>query len=306
MNITKELMDAVNQYLEEHNVDLRCDVEHDSELDTDCLVCEVHDGDWKHEHAALRYYIQKYFDEHPDLYLKETGTRDYEGSDGDWYSQTYMFYVDNKANQHQADRSVFDDLDDIDDTVEESLDSEVDDEPETDFRYYVYDDNDSCVSDGFGYQDDAEEFALEHNYPVVKIHRYYRDFDGELNPDGNPEVVWKKVTEGFEEKICCICNNPFRGYGNNAAPVAEGVCCDMCNLEKVIPARFARLKGDLQEDLLTEERNGYSYRGYTIYKGVHEYEGIWFVKDPSGNRIPQKFESDREAEKFIDDSLDNN
>ena len=243
MTITKELMDAVNQYLKDNNVDLTCNVEFDSEENTDCLTCEVHDGDWKHEHAALRYYIQKYFDEHPTLYLKETGTRDYEGSEGDWYSQTYMFYLDDKKNQHHADESVFDQLDRInDEEVTEDLEGDIDDEYSTDFRYYVYDADNNCVGDPFDYQDDAEEFALENNYPVVKIHRYYRDTDGDLNPDGDPEVVWKKVTEDAEEKICCICEQPFKGYGNNAAPVCDGVCCDMCNLEKVIPARFAQFK----------------------------------------------------------------
>ena len=68
---------------------------------------------------------------------------------------------------------------------------EVDNELETDFRYYVYDEIDNCVSDSFRYQDDAEKFAIKNNYPVVKIHRYYRDFDGGLNPDGTPEIVWK-------------------------------------------------------------------------------------------------------------------
>ena len=42
-------------------------------------------------------------------------------------------------------------------------------------------------------------------------------------------------------KICCICNKPFTGYGNNPYPVCkdqEATCCDECNLNKVIPARI--------------------------------------------------------------------
>lgn len=40
------------------------------------------------------------------------------------------------------------------------------------------------------------------------------------------------------KKTCCICGETFEGYGNNAAPVKDGTCCDKCNLEKVIPARI--------------------------------------------------------------------
>ena len=66
-----------------------------------------------------------------------------------------------------------------------------DDEFEVDFRYYVYANNDDVVSDAFDFEEDAIAWAQENNYPIVKIHNYYRDTDGELNPDGDPEVVWK-------------------------------------------------------------------------------------------------------------------
>jgi hypothetical protein len=39
---------------------------------------------------------------------------------------------------------------------------------------------------------------------------------------------------------CCICKNEFEGYGNNAQPVKNGQCCDMCNLRKVIPMRLKK------------------------------------------------------------------
>jgi hypothetical protein len=38
--------------------------------------------------------------------------------------------------------------------------------------------------------------------------------------------------------ICSICKKDFSGYGNNAHPVAEGDCCDNCNISAVIPARL--------------------------------------------------------------------
>lgn len=66
-----------------------------------------------------------------------------------------------------------------------------DDEFEVDFRYYVYANNNDVVSDAFDFEEDAIAWAQENNYPIVKIHNYYRDTDGELNPDGDPEVVWE-------------------------------------------------------------------------------------------------------------------
>lgn len=41
---------------------------------------------------------------------------------------------------------------------------------------------------------------------------------------------------------CCFCNVKFEGYGNSALPLRDGVCCDVCNIEKVIPERIRRLE----------------------------------------------------------------
>mgnify|MGYP006306835477 CR=1 FL=1 len=37
---------------------------------------------------------------------------------------------------------------------------------------------------------------------------------------------------------CSICGNEYYGYGNNAHPINDGMCCDGCNIDKVIPARM--------------------------------------------------------------------
>lgn len=37
---------------------------------------------------------------------------------------------------------------------------------------------------------------------------------------------------------CCICHQPYDGYGNNAEPFCSGRCCDTCNLIYVIPYRI--------------------------------------------------------------------
>ena len=44
--------------------------------------------------------------------------------------------------------------------------------------------------------------------------------------------------------ICSICGKKFEGKGNNPYPVTKGekdVCCDKCNVERVIPARIYSL-----------------------------------------------------------------
>lgn len=40
--------------------------------------------------------------------------------------------------------------------------------------------------------------------------------------------------------ICSICKKSFKGYGNNAQPLAEGKVCKDCNIE-VIEERIRRM-----------------------------------------------------------------
>ena len=82
----------------------------------------------------------------------------------------------------------------------DETDGEYDNYP-TECKYFVYDEEDNCVSDGFNYEDGAIAYANSQKYPIVKIHRYYRDpnRDYKLYPDGYPEVVWangKPVEKG--------------------------------------------------------------------------------------------------------------
>lgn len=37
---------------------------------------------------------------------------------------------------------------------------------------------------------------------------------------------------------CSICGKKYSGFGNNAAPINQGRCCDMCNDTVVKPARI--------------------------------------------------------------------
>ena len=40
-----------------------------------------------------------------------------------------------------------------------------------------------------------------------------------------------------KKKICVLCGKEYEGYGNNAQPLSDGLCCDECNT-KVIEARI--------------------------------------------------------------------
>lgn len=40
---------------------------------------------------------------------------------------------------------------------------------------------------------------------------------------------------------CCICKKTIIGYGNNARPLKDGMCCDECNM-KVIKERIKRMR----------------------------------------------------------------
>lgn len=41
-----------------------------------------------------------------------------------------------------------------------------------------------------------------------------------------------------QKNVCCICGKEFEGYGNNPEPyMVEGVCCNECNQNVVLPAR---------------------------------------------------------------------
>lgn len=39
-----------------------------------------------------------------------------------------------------------------------------------------------------------------------------------------------KTKKNKKQFTCSICNNTFEGWGNNAQPVNDGVCCDRCNM----------------------------------------------------------------------------
>ena len=45
--------------------------------------------------------------------------------------------------------------------------------------------------------------------------------------------------------VCCICGREVKGWSNNPAPIVNeqgAKCCDVCNWEKVIPARISTMR----------------------------------------------------------------
>lgn len=45
-----------------------------------------------------------------------------------------------------------------------------------------------------------------------------------------------------KKKKCCICGKSFIGWGNNPWTVKDdGVCCDECNMMRVLPKRIELL-----------------------------------------------------------------
>lgn len=54
----------------------------------------------------------------------------------------------------------------------------------------------------------------------------------------------------MKNQECCICKRECESiYGNNAQPINNGRCCDVCNDTKVIPARIELWLKDRNKDM---------------------------------------------------------
>ena len=69
------------------------------------------------------------------------------------------------------------------------------------------------------------------------------EFDNESTPF-NPikrllftDLKWTSdFIDNFKDdysEMCCVCGEPIKGYGHNAFPLREGLCCDRCNLSVI-------------------------------------------------------------------------
>lgn len=103
-----------------------------------------------------------------------------------------------------------------------------------------------------------EPLCKENIEPYIEIDRAYqgvriRKITDVPNQDEfvrEVEKIYLKVENEIKElrkaRKCILCDKDFEGMGNNAKPLADGRCCDECNLRKVIPAR---LEGKSLDDL---------------------------------------------------------
>lgn len=85
-----------------------------------------------------------------------------------------------------------------------------------------------------------------YDYIVHKWFYVFADFrDGDYVEWKSIEVHDKDLIEKLNDKehICCICGNCYGEHGNNAEPIVEnGICCDKCNEEVVVPYRVKLYK----------------------------------------------------------------
>ena len=55
-------------------------------------------------------------------------------------------------------------------------------------------------------------------------------------------------------QVCSICGGPIVGFGNNAQPVNDGICCDRCNERVVLPALLERIRDGYRPAQLSVEK----------------------------------------------------
>jgi hypothetical protein len=68
-------------------------------------------------------------------------------------------------------------------------------------------------------------------------------FKEKKNRDDVAKWVMRKLDAGEKMEFCCLCDEEIEGIGNIPDPIREdGRCCDKCNAEKVLPARFLQMR----------------------------------------------------------------
>ena len=120
-----------------------------------------------------------------------------------------------------------------------------------------------------------------------------------------------------EKRVCSICGMEFTGYGNNAEPINDGICCDECNIGAVIPRRMAEHFGASLEEFgkAADDANDYNADG-AEQKGkcidfIIEFESIknWMVVEDmklrmsySGTECEEKRDKllEKTAKKLVD------
>ncbi len=91
-------------------------------------------------------------------------------------------------------------------------------------------------------------YEIENNIIIIDPTQEYEDEDGEIGVQVSRDYLDEELSD---KNTCVLCGKQIRGYGNNAEPLKRGRCCDICNKEKVIPARLKQLgkTSKIDEDL---------------------------------------------------------
>lgn len=116
------------------------------------------------------------------------------------------------------------------------------------------------------------------------------------------------LQEAVKKQKCCLCGKEFTGYGNNARPVKDGVCCDECNVKVVIPERLKVLKESkddipdvkIDEDDLTVNESDVEDKGSDPHQceGCEEFDSK--LKDLLDRFLEtQELETEGEEEKNL-------
>ena len=97
------------------------------------------------------------------------------------------------------------------------------------------------------YRDEAlKKVKAERDDARAELNSQYEEL-GELQDNvANLEGLILKL-QGVPEKTCVLCEETYVGYGNNADPVAEGLCCDDCN-NGVIATRLGAITKEKNKD----------------------------------------------------------
>lgn len=109
----------------------------------------------------------------------------------------------------------------------------------------------NLVTEGLKKEENIKKMLEENLTPLIDAEK----------EDKSKKIVAETINHLKEsmDHMCVICGKEFHGWGNNAQPVANGLCCDDCNIEEVIPARLKELqkheslKEEDKEELTVED-----------------------------------------------------
>lgn len=105
----------------------------------------------------------------------------------------------------------------------------------------------------------------------------YGEWDEERRADFISSILGggnKKKAQ--EVHTCCMCEEKYKGFGNNARPVYEGRCCDGCNLV-VLNCRAGAFRPESFTEMfeLFPSQKKYVYRDLkTLFKTAHKGQHI--------------------------------